>query len=120
MSSGRRVTEKLSDEALTAATGRGWAEWFARLDAWGAADRGHTEIARHLVEDEGVGGWHAQSVTVGYEQERISVHLTPKGDTKTLVGLGHLKLPDADAVAAYKEFWRDRLTALRTLLESSG
>ncbi|WP_406860799.1 hypothetical protein ABZO31_10205 [Streptomyces sp. HUAS MG47] len=67
---GRKITEKLSDDALTAATGKGWAEWFALLDAWGAAGQGHTAIARHLVDGHGVGGWYAQSITVGYEQER--------------------------------------------------
>ncbi|MFB7372119.1 hypothetical protein ACFC0D_20005 [Streptomyces sp. NPDC056222] len=184
----RKITEKLSDEALAAATGRGWADWFALLDARGATERGHTEIARHLVEAEGVSGWHAQSITVGYEQERglrevgqsstgdwqvsasrtvnapadrctaafadealrrrwlpdgelevrthrpgksltadwdggtsrIEVYLTPKGDAKTRIGLGHTKLPDADAVAAYKEFWRERLAELKTLLEDPG
>lgn len=183
---GRKITEKLSDAALAEATGKGWSGWFALLDAWGATGRGHTEIARHLVEAEGVSGWHAQSITVGYEQERglrevgqsssgdwqasasrtvdapatrvtdafvdeelrrrwlpegeleirthrsgrsltadwdgatsrISVHLTPKGEAKTQVGLGHTKLADADAVAAYKEFWRERLSALKALLES--
>lgn len=183
---GRKITERLSDEALTGATGRDWAAWFALLDAWDATGRGHTAIARHLVDAHGVSGWHAQSITVGYEQERglrqvgqasdgrwqvsasrtvdvpaerctaafadeelrrrwlpdgelevrthrpgksltadwdggtsrIEVYLTPKGDTKTQIGLGHTKLPDADAVAAYKEFWRERLTELKTLLES--
>ncbi|WP_137989415.1 hypothetical protein [Streptomyces vilmorinianum] len=185
---GRKITEKLSDEALAGATGRSWADWFALLDAWGATGRGHTEIARHLVDAEGVSGWHAQSITVGYEQERglrqvgqssegdwqasvsrtvnapaarvtdafvdeelrrrwlpegelevrthrtgrsvtadwdggtsrISVYLTPKGEAKTQVGLGHTKLPDADAVAACKEFWRERLAGLKTLLESGA
>jgi uncharacterized protein YndB with AHSA1/START domain len=182
----KKITEKLSDTALAAATGKGWAGWFALLDAWGATERGHTEIARHLVEAEGVSGWHAQSITVGYEQERgmravgqsstgdwqvsasrtvnapaarctaafadeelrrrwlpegelevrthrpgtsvtadwdggtsrIEVYLTPQGDAKTRIGLGHTKLPDADAVAAYKDFWRERLAGLKTLLES--
>ncbi|MDV5145544.1 hypothetical protein R1T08_15320 [Streptomyces sp. SBC-4] len=185
---GKRITQRLSGEALSAATGRDWAEWFARLDAWDGTTRSHTEIARHLVEAEGLSGWHAQSVAVGYEQERglrevgqscdgdwqasasrtvnapaarvteaftdealrrrwlpdgdlelrthrpgksltadwdgatsrISVYLTPKGEAKTLVGLGHTKLPDADAVAAYKEFWRARLADLKSLLESEG
>ncbi|MFD9032202.1 hypothetical protein ACFVZW_13805 [Streptomyces sp. NPDC059567] len=184
----KKITEKLSDEALAGATGKGWADWFALLDAWGATERGHTEIARHLVEAEGVSGWHAQSITVGYEQERglrevgqsstggwqvsasktvnapadrctaafadeelrrrwlpdgelevrthrpgksltadwdgatsrIEVYLTPSGDAKTRIGLGHTKLPDADAVAAYKEFWRERFAELKTLLEDPG
>ncbi|MFF8279199.1 hypothetical protein ACF05T_24255 [Streptomyces lateritius] len=183
---GKRIIEKLSDEALADATGKGWADWFALLDAWGATGRGHTEIARHLVEAESVSGWHAQSITVGYEQERgmrevgqssagdwqlsasrtvnapaarctaafadeelrrrwlpegelevrahrpgksltadwdggasrIAVYLTPKDAGRTQVGLGHTRLPDADAVAAYKEFWRERLAALKALLES--
>lgn len=184
--SGKKITEKLSGDALSASTGRDWDAWFALLDAWQATDRTHTEIARHLVETHGVPGWHAQSITVGYEQERgmrevgqssegdwqvsvsktvnappervteafsdaalrrrwlpageltvrthrpatsvtadwdggtsrISVYLTPKGPEKTQVGLGHTKLADADAVEAYKTFWKDRLTALKTLLES--
>lgn len=183
---GRKITERLSDDALASATGRDWASWFALLDAWGAVDRGHAAIARHLVDEHGVSGWHAQSITVGYEQERglrevgqasdgrwqvsvsktvnapadrctaafadaelrrrwlpdgeldvrshrtgksvtadwdgatsrIEVYLTPKGEAKTQIGLGHTKLPDADAVAAYKEFWRERLAGLKTLLES--
>lgn len=182
----RKITEKLSDEALARATGKGWTDWFALLDTWGATERGHTEIARHLVEAEGVSGWHAQSITVGYEQERglrevgqsstgtwqvsvgrtvnapadrctaafaeeelrrrwlpdgelevrthrpgrsltadwdggtsrIEVYLTPKGEAKTQIGLGHTKLPEGEAVAAYKAFWRERLTELKSLLEA--
>ncbi|MEU6988157.1 hypothetical protein ABZ946_32785 [Streptomyces sp. NPDC046324] len=114
---GRKITERLSDDALTAATGKGWAAWFAQLDSWGAERQGHTAIARHLVEAHGVNGWHAQSISVGYEQE---VHLTPVRDAKTRIGLGHTKLPDADAVAAYKEFRRERFAELKTLLESEA
>ncbi|GAA4920757.1 hypothetical protein GCM10023237_46760 [Streptomyces coeruleoprunus] len=175
----------MSGDALRTATGRDWPGWFAVLDAWDAARRPHAEIARHLVEEHGVAGWYAQSITVGYEQERglrevgqssggdwqasagktvvappervteafaddtlrarwmpegeftlrthrpgrsvtadwdggasrVSVYLTVEGD-RTRVGVGHTKLPDADAVAAYKAFWRERLSALKTLLES--
>ncbi|MEU7277346.1 hypothetical protein AB0A69_00905 [Streptomyces sp. NPDC045431] len=189
-SPGRRITQKLSGDALAAATGKDWDGWFALLDAWGAATgRSHTEIARHLVEAYGVPGWHAQSITVGYEQERglrqvgqssagdwqvsvsktvsvppeqvseafadpelrrrwlpdvpegdfalrmhrpgrsltadwggatsrVAVRLTPKGEGGTQIGLGHTKLPDADAVAAYRSFWRERLAELKRLLES--
>ncbi|MFG2641733.1 hypothetical protein ACGFYP_12300 [Streptomyces sp. NPDC048370] len=67
---GRQITERLSDEALSGATGRDRAARFALLDAWDASGRGHTAIARHLVDAHGVSGWHARSITVGYEQER--------------------------------------------------
>lgn len=66
----RPSTRRMSDEAVRTRTGRGWDEWFALLDAWGAPEHTHTEIARWLVEEHGVGGWWAQSVSVAYEQER--------------------------------------------------
>ncbi|MFI5803307.1 hypothetical protein [Streptomyces sp. NPDC051561] len=183
----RRITEKLSGEALHAETGKDWPAWFAVLDAWNATARTHTEIARHLVEAHGMAGWYAQSVTVGYEQERglrqpgqsstgvwqtsasrtlradpartlaaftddavrrrwlpgdgfalrthrpaksltadlarpglagrLSVGVTPRGTDRTLLAVGHTKLADADAVAAAKAFWKDRLQALKDLLE---
>ena len=59
-----------SEEAVTGATGRGWQEWLAVLDEWGAAGRSHTEIARWLMDERGVPGWWAQNVTVGYERAR--------------------------------------------------
>ncbi|OEJ29649.1 hypothetical protein AR457_23460 [Streptomyces agglomeratus] len=173
----------MSADVLKASTGRDWDGWFVLLDAWGAIERGHTEIARHLTDDLGVDGWYAQSITVGYEQERglrevgqssqgdwqasgnrtveapvarceaaftdadvrrrwlpgsefslrthregktlsadyaggrLSVRFTPKGGAKTQVSLEHTKLADAEAVAAYKAFWKERLAALKTLLE---
>ncbi|MGW7067469.1 hypothetical protein ACWGII_16340 [Streptomyces sp. NPDC054855] len=187
---GKRITEKLSDQKLREATGQGWPQWFAVLDAWGAASRDHAEIARHIREDHAVDGWYAQSVAVGYEQERglrevgqsstgdwrtsgsktveasaarvieafaddgvrgrwlpgtdftlrthrpaksvtadlkdatgatsrLSVGVTVKGPAKTLVGVRHEKLADAAEVAAYKAFWRERLAALKSLLESA-
>jgi hypothetical protein len=59
-----------SDEVIRANTGRGWDEWFALLDGWGAAERSHTEIARWVASEHQVGGWWAQGVTVAYEQAR--------------------------------------------------
>ncbi|WP_371529309.1 DUF4287 domain-containing protein [Streptomyces sp. NBC_01283] len=67
---GRRITEKLSAEALREATGKTWTQWFALLDAWDGTSHTHTEIARHIREEHGTDGWYAQSVAVGYEQER--------------------------------------------------
>lgn len=60
--------QKVSDERLKAATGRVRAEWHALLDAAGAAGWKHPEIARWLYETQGVDGWWAQGITVGYEQ----------------------------------------------------
>lgn len=66
-----RSTDHLtSDDAMQRATGRRHDDWFALLDAWGAAEHGHTEIARWLHETHGVPGWWTQSVTVAYERAR--------------------------------------------------
>ncbi|HEX6128493.1 MAG TPA: SRPBCC domain-containing protein [Candidatus Limnocylindria bacterium] len=56
-----------SDDSMRSSTGRTWAEWIGMLDAWGAADRPHRDIARWLNRDRGVDGWWSQQITVGYE-----------------------------------------------------
>ena len=58
------------DSTLRERTGQGWEHWLAVLDDWGALDRSHTEIARHLRENLDVDGWWAQTITVGYERAR--------------------------------------------------
>lgn len=56
-------------EAVLQRTGRTREDWFALLDAAGATAWAHGPIAAWLV-DQGVDGWWAQSLTVGYEQAR--------------------------------------------------
>lgn len=60
----------VADEAMVRATGKGHAEWFALLDAWGATEHNHTEIARWLGDTHGAPGWWAQNITVAYERAR--------------------------------------------------
>src|SRR6266545_4243770 len=160
---------KPPEASLRERTGHGLDEWFARLDAWGASERTHTDIARWLVTEHQVDSWWAQSLTVGYEQARgmrapgqqrdrgfqafadesirhrwlpgiklrvltatapksfradwadgptrIVAGLTPKGDAKAQVAVLHERLPDAAAAAEMKAYWRERLTALKGLLE---
>ena len=69
------------DEAVRAKTGKTWAEWFALLDAADAAGMSHREIATYLVQEQGLPGWWAQSVTVAYERARgrRDVHQTCGG-----------------------------------------
>jgi hypothetical protein len=96
-----RVAEPtMSDASIRKGTGRSWDDWFRRLDAWGASAHTHTEIARHVRDTEGVDGWWAQSVTVGYEWARgmRSRNETPGGYqvsvTKTIA-------------ATAEDVWRD-------------
>ena len=60
----------VANARMVEATGRGWQEWFGLLDGWNATSHNHTEIARWLMDEHGVPGWHSQSLTVGYEQAR--------------------------------------------------
>jgi len=60
----------VADEAMRRATGKSHQEWFALLDAWGATDHNHAEIARWLSEAHDVPGWWTQNVTVAYERAR--------------------------------------------------
>ncbi len=71
----------VSDEAVQRVTGKGWDAWFALLDAWGGMGKSHPEIARYLHDEQGIDGWWAQSVTVGYERSRgmRAVHQRPDG-----------------------------------------
>ena len=48
---------------------------------------------------------------------RIAVWLTDKGDGRTGVSLQHEKLADGKAAAAKKAYWRERLDALKAVLE---
>ena len=58
------------DDKLREKTGHGLEHWFAVLDRFGAAAKGHTAAARHLSEEHGVPSWHCQMVTVEYERAR--------------------------------------------------
>jgi hypothetical protein len=177
----------MSDDAIRRKTGRGWEEWFDLLDGWGAAERTHTEIARWVVEERGLDGWSAQSVTVSYErarggrevgerpdgfsitasktvavpvdrlyeafvdeslrrrwlpegelrertaskpksirfdwgdgETRVIVGFMAKGETKSTVALMHERLSDAGEAERMKAFWRERVRALKEVLESSA
>lgn len=60
----------ISNEAVKEATGKTWEEWFSLLDAEGAENMSHKEIAALLLDREylpNTAGWWAHSVTVGYE-----------------------------------------------------
>jgi hypothetical protein len=76
----------VSDETIAKRTGRPWAEWFALLDRWGASERSHSEIARHVNAEHGVPGWWSQTITVGYERAsgRRAVHESSDGFSVTV------------------------------------
>jgi uncharacterized protein YndB with AHSA1/START domain len=174
----------MSDDAIRRRTGRGWEEWFDLLDAWGAAERPHREIARWVAAEHGSKGWDAQAVTVNYERARrlravgehadgftvsasktvavpvdrlyqafvdgplrrrwlpdgelrertaskpksarfdwgdgttrVNVTFLSKGETKSTAAVQHERLADADDAERMKAYWRDRVSALKEVLE---
>ena len=58
----------MSDDKISAKTGRTWIEWVRVLDADNAATMPHREISTLVHGKHGVGDWWAQAVTVGYER----------------------------------------------------
>lgn len=60
----------MSDAAISAKTGKTWAQWARALDAIGAAKMPHRDIASHVYQNYEISGWWSQSVTVGYERIR--------------------------------------------------
>ena len=63
---------RISEEALRRATGRGADEWFAAMDAAGAAGMAHRDIVAHLERHHPECGsaWWRQSIAVAYERAR--------------------------------------------------
>jgi hypothetical protein len=49
---------------------------------------------------------------------RVVVSFDPRRDSRTLVAIEHEKLPDADLAKRWTRFWRERLVALKEMLES--
>src|SRR4051812_9430452 len=60
----------LSDAKAREKTGHGLDHWFAVLDRFGGAEKGHTALARHLYLDHSIPSWYCQGLTVAYERAR--------------------------------------------------
>ena len=105
-------TLKTSDENIRRRTGRGWEEWFALLDEWGAADRSHREIARWLAERQGTAplAWNVQTIVASYELTRGLREEGEKDDgfainaSKTFA-VGAERLYDAFVDPSVRERW---------------
>ncbi len=79
--------QDISDEAVAAATGRTWPQWFALLTEWGAGELSHQQIAQRIFDNTETDGWWSQMVTVRYEQHigRRVPGQTHAGDYQTSV-----------------------------------
>jgi hypothetical protein len=106
------VSLTVSDEVIRQRTGSGWEEWFDRLDAWGAAERSHRDVARWVAEQLGIEplAWNAQTVTLNYERARGGRQVGEHADgftvttTKTMA-VGVERLFDAFVDARLRARW---------------
>jgi hypothetical protein len=53
----------------------------------------------------------------GDGETRVIVGFSAKGDAKSVASLAHERLPDAEEAERMKAFWRERVAALKELLE---
>jgi hypothetical protein len=60
----------LSDKGVHTKTGKAYSDWFAILDAAGAREMTHQEIAAILRSRYRLGRWWEQKLTIMYEHER--------------------------------------------------
>ncbi len=76
-----RKPGRVADEAVLKATGKGWKEWFAILDAAGATRMSHGDMAAWLNANDCDSGWWRQKIVIHYELARgmREKHQTAKG-----------------------------------------
>ncbi len=70
-----------TDDAIRAATGKTWEQWFAALDAFGAAVKGRRATGDHLVGELALDPYWSSTLVVEYEKARSIVEKDgrPKG-----------------------------------------
>ena len=98
------MPSKTEQSGVERGTGRDRPEWFALLDAWGAAGKAYREVAAWLAGEHGLSAWWAQKLTVEYQESR---GLRPAGvrpDGTFEVGASKaIRAPVDKVVAAFVE-----------------
>jgi hypothetical protein len=103
MAQKKRVMQ-IGDPAVKAKTGKGWAEWFKILDAAGAKNMKHTEIASHLHKKLKVRSWWCQMVAVQYEKERGLRATNQRGENDFNAGISRVvQIPLAKLYTAWAD-----------------
>jgi uncharacterized protein YndB with AHSA1/START domain len=111
---GKRI-QGVSDDAIKAKTGKKWEEWFKLLDKAGARMMDHREIARYIRQNFDLTAWWAQTLSVGYEQDRGIRHKRQRGTTYAMDRSKTLAAP----LAAVWTAWDDPETRGRWLPEAT-
>jgi len=93
----------ISDEAVTKATGKGWAHWFALIDKAGGKEKDHKGIVACLYPRHLKDGWWCQMITVGYEQARGLRQKYQKPGGYSISGSKTIEAPLTHLFAAWED-----------------
>lgn len=96
----RTATSEAAPSGVRRGTGRERTEWFALLDAWGAAGRRYRETAGWLTAEHGLSDWWAQKLVVEYQQERGVRAPGIRPDGTFSVGVSRIVAAPVDEVRA--------------------
>ena len=92
-----------SDVRIRERTGRGWEEWFDRIDEWGELT--HREIARRIAAELGIDPltWNAQAITRSYERTRGGQLANQREDGFAITATKTLPVPVEQLFDAFLE-----------------
>lgn len=110
----KKPAGSIGDDAVRAKTGKTWKQWFAILDKAGADKMAHRDIATWLHQDQGVGSWWCQMVTVEYEKARGLRAQHERPDGYQISRSKTLSVPVSNVYRA----WSDARTRARWLKDS--
>lgn len=68
-----KAMQELTEDAIRAQTGRGWEEWFAALDRFGAPAKGRRAAHDFLISESLTDPWWATTLVVEHERARGAV-----------------------------------------------
>lgn len=98
-----KFSDRMSDKAVTNATGKTWQEWFEILDAAGGKAWTHQQIVAFLHEKHAVGSWWHQMVTVQYERDAGLRDKHQRPDGFQISGSKTIDRPVADVFEAWSD-----------------
>lgn len=98
-----------SNETILVATGRDWNEWCRLIDDGPGRNAEHGALVAYVIEEHGVEGWWAQSVTVGYE--RITGNRLPHQMADGTFTAGKTRTIDVDGDALREMLFDDEARA---------
>lgn len=86
-----RAEKEVSDANARKETGKGFADWWKALDAFGGVAKGRREIGVHLVQELKVDPWWSATLQVEYERHKKAVEKDGKGKGYTICATKSVK-----------------------------